>query len=805
MTLRSVLIYLLYCAIITHTYAQADISIIGQTIDAETQQPIPFASVVISDGSGTLINGGISGEDGQFILEGIGPGSYQLTISCVGYEVAKREIHVGQLNKNYNLGRLLVKASSEELEEVVVTGEREEIAAGLDRKSYSMEQNIAQSGGSVMDAMKAMPGISFDQDGKVILRGSDRVIVLIDGKQSSLTGYGNQKGLDNLPAANIERIEIINNPSAKYDANGMAGIINIVYKKERQTGLHGSAGFAYGLGVLAKRKPDLPTDLGSYSPTPKYIPSLDLNLKQDKFNFFLQSEVLFQERLPNNEFTTRYYDDGTTISSQVPENRSQTHYIVKGGFDYLFDAMNTLTLSGIYDWESHVDTAQVAYIDQDNIRNRYITWNEEEITGYLNYALRFEHKFNQYGHHLQANLQYSKGWEDETYFLNDSSEIRSNGRDVTTVLGTEHITSIGLDYVKPTAGGRLETGTKVQIRNLPVEYEQQRGQNSMLYDGLGNFSKWGERLYAAYANWVHEQKEYDVEGGIRAEYTDVFYNIDPANTYYDENDSYNYFRLFPNVRFTYKFNENNRMSAFFNQRIDRPGEPELRIYTKSDDHELVKVGNPYLRPQYTKSAELAYQHYWESGSIFISGYTRFIDDAFQRVYTEDTTSIYNVVVKSYANTGSMNHTGLELIVSQEFNKVWKASGNLNLYNIRINEFTGQLLFPYEHSFEIDEDSDLTWDIKVVNTFKVSNQLQLQLTGLYAADKSMPQGRQLSRSSVDFGAQQKLFNGKGELTISMSDIFNRYGLRQEIKGIGFVADYQNFYETQSLRAAFKYKF
>ncbi|MEQ8552171.1 MAG: TonB-dependent receptor [Cyclobacteriaceae bacterium] len=805
MAKRSVLGIIVWGAIFMHTYGQTEIRVIGKLFDIETQQPIPYASIVFTNQSGDLINGGISGEDGQFIIEGITPGSFQLTITSVGYEESTREIHIGQLNQNYDLGRISIIASAEELEEVVVTGAREEIAAGLDRKTYSMQQNIAQSGGSVMDAMKAMPGVSFDQDGKVILRGSDRVIVLIDGKQSSLTGYGNQKGLDNLPAANIERIEIINNPSAKYDANGMAGIINIVYKKERQSGLHGSVGFAYGLGVLSKRKPDLPTDLGSYSPTPKYIPSLDLNLKQDKFNFFLQSEVLFQERLPNNEFTTRYYDDGTTISSQVPENRSQTHYIIKGGFDYLFDGMNTLTISGIYDWESHVDTAQVAYIDQDNIRNRYITWNEEEITGYLNYALRFEHKFNQYGHHLQANLQYSKGWEDETYFVNDSSAIRSNGRDVTTVLGTEHITSAGLDYVKPTASGRLESGAKVQIRNLPVAYEQQRDQNSMLYDGLGNFSRWGERLYAAYANWVHEKKEYDVEGGLRAEYTDVFYNIDPANTYYEENDSYNYFRLFPNVRFTYKLNENNRMSAFYNQRIDRPGEPELRIYTKSDDHELVKVGNPYLRPQFTQSAELAFQHYWENGSIFISGYWRFIDDAFQRVYTEDTTSIYNVVVKSYANTGSMNHSGLELIVSQEFSEVWKVSGNLNLYNIRINEFTGQLLFPYKHSFEINEDSDLTWDLKVVNTFKVSNQLQLQLTGLYAADKSIPQGRQLSRSSVDFGAQQKLFKGKGELTISMSDIFNRYGLRQEIDGIGFVADYQNFYETQSLRVAFKYRF
>ncbi len=786
-------------------YAQSNVSVAGQIFDEEKNEPIPFVSVSVFNQSEELITGNISNENGLFILEGMEPGTYRLVLSSVGFEDLQKEILVGKLNQYYDLGKLILSPSSTQLDEVVITDEREEIASGLDRKSYSMSQNIAQSGGSVMDAMKAMPGIAFDQDGKVILRGSDRVIVLIDGKQSSLTGYGNQKGLDNLPAANIERIEIINNPSAKYDANGMAGIINIIYKKERQTGLHGGVGFAYGLGALSQRRQDLPTELGSYSPTPKYIPSLDLNLRREKLNFFLQSEVLFQERLPNNEFTTRYYDDGRVISSQVPENRKQTHYIFKGGVDYLFDNKRTLSFSGIYDWESHVDTAQVAYINRDNIRNRYITWNEEEITGYLNYALRFEQKFDQPGHNLQSYLQYSRGWEDETYYLNDSSFIRSDGRDITTVLGTEHITSGGLDYNRPTGSGRVETGGKIQIRDLPVEYEQQRDLNSMLYPGLGTWSRWGERIYAGYLNWVHEKRAYDIEGGLRAEYTSVFYNMDPDNIYYDDNDAYDYFRLFPNVRFTYKLLENFRLSAFFNQRIDRPGEPELRMYSKSDDHELVKVGNPYLRPQYTSSSELALQQYWNSGSVFLSGYYRLIEDSFQRIYTQDTSSIYDVVVKSYANTGQMENLGVEVVLSQDITHFWKLSGNLNIYQIEIDGYTGRLLFPYPHSFRIQKTSGGTWDTKITNTLDVNDQLQIQVIGLYFAPRDIPQGRQLSRSSIDLGIKRKILSGNGDLTFAATDVFNRYGLRQEIIGDGFVADYQNFFETQTLRVSFKYRF
>jgi hypothetical protein len=200
-----------------------------------------------------------------------------------------------------------------------------------------------------------------------------KVVVLIDGKQSSLTGFGNQKGLDNIPVANVEKIEIINNPSAKYDARGMAGIINIIYKKEKEEGLNGDVGFAYGIGALTKPKADLPTELGSYSANSKYIPSLNMNFRRNKVNVFLQSEAMFLNQLPNNEFTTRYYEDGRITASQVPENRTQQHYILKGGVDFLFNDRNTLTLSGIYDWESHVDTAQVPYIDLlSGDRYRYI-------------------------------------------------------------------------------------------------------------------------------------------------------------------------------------------------------------------------------------------------------------------------------------------------------------------------------------------------------------------------------------------------------------------------------------------------
>jgi len=282
--------------------------------------------------------------------------------------------------------------------------------------------------------------------------------------------------------------------------------------------------------------------------------------------------------------------------------------------------------------------------------------------------------------------------------------------------------------------------------------------------------------------------------------------MDKENIYYTRNDNYDYFKLFPNIRLSYKLNENNRVSVFYNQRIDRPGEPELRMYAKSDDHELVKVGNPYLRPQYTQSAEIGYKTNWNTGSLFLSGYYRFITDPYMRVYTQDTSRAeYDVVLKSYANTGESTNLGFELVYSQKITDFYELSGNLNVYQNKIEAYTGTLLFPYEHTFDVKQTTDNTWDFKIINTITLPKEMQVQLTALYFAPKNIPQGTQMSRSSIDIGAKKKLWQGKGELSFAFTDIFNQFGLQQKIIGEGFTADYENYYETQIIRIGLKYKF
>ncbi len=787
--------------------AQNPVTVSGRIFDKPTGNPLAYASVSVSImGTEKLITGTLSDIDGRFILIGIPKGEYRLSFSFVGYKPLIKKLLAGDLNRIFDLGRIEMEPSQEAINEVTISGQKAIVNADLDKKTFNVADNIAQTGGTVMDVMKTMPGVTVDQEGKVILRGSDKVVVLIDGRQSSLTGFGNQKGLDNIPAANIDKIEIINNPSAKYDAAGMAGIINIIYKKEEQSGFNGDIGLAFGLGAFTKTRADLPTQLGSYAVNPKSIPSLNLNYRTQKLNFFLQSEILFQEMLPNNEFTTRTYADGRVTASQVPENRTQHHYIEKGGINWFINEHNSVTLSGIYDWEIHIDTAQVPYLDLNSgQRYRYWGWREEEITGYMNYTANYKHSFPEPGHQLSVNALYTKGWENENYMLRDSSAIRK-GSDSTHILAIEHTSNLSADYVKPLSSGRLEAGAKMQWRRLPVEYTTTGGIKSVIYPGMGDWSDWGENIYAGYLNYVLEKSKYDVEAGLRAEETSVFYEIAPENIYYKKNDSYRYFELFPNVRLTWKINPKNSLSAFYNRRIDRPGEPELRIFPKYDDPELLKVGNPYLRPQLTSSFELAYKYRWTSGSVFLSGYHRLITDPFMRIYSIDDTNIsYDIINKIYQNTGNATNTGGEVLISQQVASWWKLSGSINLYANVIQAFEGTLLFPYERPFGIDRSTDFSYDFKLINQVSLPWNLQLQLSGVYYSPKRIPQGEQLARSSIDIGLKKTFLKGQGEITLSASDLFNDFGIRQEISGEGFTALYENYYETQVVRVGVKFRF
>ncbi len=348
----------------------------------------------------------------------------------------------------------------------------------------------------------------------------------------------------------------------------------------------------------------------------------------------------------------RYYSDGRIIASQVPENRKQTQYIIKGGVDLRLSDDDLVTINANYDVEDHLDVAQVPFIETTtNTLTRYWFWRENEQTGHASGAINYRHDFPEAGHTLSFRAEYVRGWEDGTYRLNEVSPVRT-GTDLTHIIAHENTLPVSVDYVRPMSNGRIEVGAKVQFRWIPVRYLTEPGFMSIIYPGLGDHNNWKEKIFAGYVNLVRETKALTIEAGLRAEETKVSYTLDPVNIYYQRNDAYDYFRLFPNVRLTTRLGDGSDISLFYNRRVDRPGEPELRIFPKYDDPELVKVGNPYLRPQFTTAYEVSLQQDWSRLNASLSLYHRSIKDAYQRIYAIDqSTTNYDIINKIYSNTG----------------------------------------------------------------------------------------------------------------------------------------------------------
>ena len=280
--MRTNILLILIIQLLTFSYsnAQTAVTISGIIKDKNAQTSLPFVNVVLkTEKDSTFVSGTVTNEEGRFTLSKIKSGNYYLEVSYVGYTTKKQSLFVGTLTEFLDIKTIEIEEKATTLNEVVVTAKQNEISEKMDKKTFSLTDNISQSGGSVLQALQNLPSVTV-QDGKVQLRGNDKVTVLMDGKQTALTGFGNQSSLDNIPASAIEIIEIINNPSAKYDANGNAGIINIIYKKNKNEGFNGKVGFTTGLGSLWVRKENLPSIRPQYTFTPKLNPSVSINYKK---------------------------------------------------------------------------------------------------------------------------------------------------------------------------------------------------------------------------------------------------------------------------------------------------------------------------------------------------------------------------------------------------------------------------------------------------------------------------------------------------------------------------------------------
>lgn len=779
------------------------VTVSGRVVDAATGKGIPYLTVRLRRArDSSFVAGRLTDTAGAFTFGGTPKGNYLFDARLIGYAPLNQAIFVGELSAFLDLGVLRMSAVAAVLGDVVTTATAGEVAGEMDRKSYQVADNIAQAGGSVVQAMAALPGVTVGQDGKIQLRGSDKVAVLIDGKQSALTGIAAQSGLENLPASAIERIEIITNPGAKYDANASAGIINLIFKQEKQDGWNGRVGMTAGAGALWSRRDNLPGIRPQELVTPKLNPSFAVNHRSGGTNTFLRGDWLHAPTLNRNDFATRTYDDGTVIIQQLLRNRTTDYQTLSAGVDHQFNTHSTLSVSALGNREKIIDDGDNPYFTGD-VTNRYRLWQflEDEVKYTAFGSAVYTRRFRQPGHTLTLTGNYSFHREDEKYFFTNTLPDFV-GEDSFKLLSDEHIGDLNADYVRPLRQGRLELGFKGRYRSIPVNMQFFPGDRSPIDSGAGGWATYKERIPAVYGTYVFEGPRLEVEGGVRIERVSVNYDVNPDHNTY-RSDGYSYTRPFPTVRLAWKFNEDHKLSLFVNRRVDRPNEVDIRIFPKYDEPELIKVGNPGLRPQFTTSMDLGYRTAWSGGSLYAAGYHRIVDATITRIATQAPGSplLYNV----FQNAGRSRITGSELVWQQTVSPSVSLSANANLYRTSIGAFTVVNLYPVPVTYSAAKTSLTSGSLKVNANLRLPGNWETRVSSIYLAPDLFPQGRIGSRYSLDLGLRKGVMGGRGEIVANATDLLNTMQIRRTINGTDFRLESTDYLETQVVRVGYTWKF
>jgi outer membrane receptor protein involved in Fe transport len=789
------------CAAST-AFAQG-VTLSGKVQDAQSRAALALLPVQLqTESDSAFVQGRLTNEAGEFTFTALKKGTYVLVVRAVGFAPIRQRVLIGELSQFLDLGALQMVKQAQSLAQATITATEEGVSAALDKKSFAVTENIAQSGGSVLQAMATVPGVTVAQEGKVEIRGSDKVMVLIDGKQTALTGFGSQNGLQNIPASALEKIEIINNPSAKYDANASAGIINLVLKKEEQQGLNGRFGLMGGAGALWEKQANLPSVGPQYQATPKLNPSLALNYRKGPTNSFGQLDWLHSPTLNKNEFSTRTYDDGTVIYQQMRRNRNTDYITLNGGVDHAFDSHNALTVSALANQEKIIDHGDNPYF-RNSMQNRYRLWQflEDEVKYTVFANAVFTHKFSQPGHRLAFSSVYSFHREDEKYFFTNTVPS-SSGTDSFKLLSDEHVFDLNADYTKPLAQGRFEGGFKGRYRTIPVDMHFFPGQNSQIDAGAGGWATYSEIIPAIYGNYVFESEKVELEGGLRLESVHLNYDVNPNHNTY-KSDGYSYFRPFPNVRAAWKFDDANKLSVFFNQRVDRPNEVDIRIFPKYDEPELIKVGNPALQPQYSTSAELGYKTSWSKGSFYAAAYHRIVDGTITRIATQVPGSVllYNV----FQNGGRSQSTGSEFVWQQSVNSRLSLTANASAYRKTSDAFSGVNQYPKPVAYTMERQEITSGNVKLDASVRFPGEWQVQLSNVYLAPDLLPQGRTGSRFGLDAGTKKTVNRGRGEIVVNATDLLNTMQIKRTIRGTDFSYVSTDYLETQVIRVGYNWKF
>lgn len=717
-------------------------TIVGKVIEENSQQPIAFATVMVGDNeTKNPIDGTTTLDDGTFILE-TDASDFYIEVSFLGFKT-KTFGQPPTPGKKIDLGDIILSEDAEQLQEVVVEGELSTTEFKLDKRVFNVGKDLSSTGASALEVLNNVPSVNVNIEGQVSLRGSQGVQMLINGKPSIIASEeGNALGT--ITADMIERVEVITNPSAKYDAEGTSGIINIVLKKEERKGLNGSISVNTG------------TPAG-------HSVGVSLNRRTEKFNLFSQLGIGVRD-LPN-DLETRNVDlvNNTQIVSNGTEFRNETYYNFVLGTDYHINDKNVLTLSGDFSMEIEEQPSNTNFASLDANNEIVSQWQRTEVTEARNpkfqYELQYKKEFKNDEDHtlLFSGLGRYFGKDQSSEFIN--STISGAENDATQQTRTdfkEAVYTFKLDYTNPfTEEWTLETGAQYVLNDVSNDYEvNDLVSGTFVNDpGLTNIFDYDQKVLGLYGTGSFEGKKWGIKGGIRLEQTDL--NTFLATT--NENNNQNYSNFFPSLHTSYKFTEKVSVQAGYSKRIYRPRMWDLNPFFNIRNNFNIRQGNPELQPEFTDSYEITSIYILSKASLNFGVYHRYTTEVIERVSTFEN----NVNTFKPENIGTNMATGIEFNAKYSPAKWLTLNGDFNYSQFQRDGIFGTTVF----DFKGDQ-----WSSKLMTKVKFPADFDLEMTGNYRSSYQTVQSEISDQLYIDLGLRKNILKGKAVLNLSVRDLF-----------------------------------
>lgn len=760
----------------------------GNVIDSLSSSQLVAATIQFYEkGPNKLVNRFLSDSVGSFSIQ-LPFGRYYALLEFAGYRPYITTDFVLSAEKpTHDLGVIRLATKATTLQGVVVQAERSYMQLSLDKKIFTVGQDLANAGGSATDVLTNIPAVSVDPEGNVKLRGSDNVRILIDGKPSGLVSIKGSGGLQGLPASLIDRVEIITNPSARYEAEGNAGIINIVLKKDKRQGFNGSVDVITGY----------PANLGA---------AANFNYRHKRLNFFLNYGIAYRNQPGGGSLYQEVYGTDTTFVT-----RQSSKYVLKGlnnnirgGLDFYFTEKSILTAAYLFRRSDAKRTADIWYHDYlfttsnpKGITNRQ--QDEKEAEPNSEYTLTYKKTFNKKDQELAATAKYIDNWESSNQLFTQNAFHANGTQDPSHTALQQSLNDeyekqwlFQLDYVQPIGEeGKFETGFRSSFRNMINDYvvhEQTAAGAFMPLPGLDNVFHYKENIHGAYGILANKQNKLSYQAGLRAEWTDVKTVLEKGNLV----NPRRYANLFPSAHVTMDLGKENALQVSYSRRVRRPFYNDLSPFMTYSDSRNFFSGNPDLNPEFSDVSEIGHIKEFEGGSLSSSLYYRNTKGKIERIRQVDGNG--NSVTLPQ-NLRSEKAWGAEFTSTWRPTTWWKLDMSANFFHADIDG--SNILKTYK-------TSTYSWFARQTSRFNLPHTVELQARANYEAPQKTAQGKRKALYYVDLSASKDVFKGKGTLNFSVLDVFNTRKVRSITMGTNFYTEAESQFRRRQVNLTFNYR-